>query len=79
MRPHDLDPAPELGELADALLAADGDHVVPAIQRVPDHVLPDQRAAARVTRGGDQTFDRGALRLSAEKHVTIVTACPRTG
>src|SRR4051794_18180320 len=38
---HDVDPALELGELADALLAAHGDHLVPPIQRVLDHVLPE--------------------------------------
>ena len=38
---HDGDPALELGELADALLAAHGDDLVPAVQRVLDHVLPE--------------------------------------
>ena len=38
---HDGDPALELGELADALLAAHGDDLVPAVQRVPDHVLAE--------------------------------------
>ena len=35
------DPALELGELADALLAAHGDDLVAAIQRVLDHVAPE--------------------------------------
>src|SRR3954451_25109845 len=35
---HDGDPPVELGELGDALLAADGDDLVPAVERVPDHV-----------------------------------------
>jgi hypothetical protein len=38
---HDHDPVPELGELADALLAAYGDHFVPPVQRVLDHVAPE--------------------------------------
>ena len=38
---HDVDPALELGELADALLAAHGDHLVPPVQRVLDHVPPE--------------------------------------
>ena len=37
---HDGDPPVELGELADALLAAHGDHLVAAVERVLDHVLP---------------------------------------
>ena len=38
---HDIDPALELGELADALLTAHDDHLVPAVERVLDHVLPE--------------------------------------
>src|SRR4051794_31194623 len=38
---HYVDPAIELGELADALVAAHGDPLVPPIQRVLDHVLPE--------------------------------------
>ena len=38
---HDVDPATEHGELADALLAAHGNHLVPPIQRVLDHVPPE--------------------------------------
>src|SRR3954463_12498425 len=35
---HDGDPAVEPGELGDALLAAHGDDLVAAVERVPDHV-----------------------------------------
>jgi hypothetical protein len=35
---HHGDPALELSELADALLAAHADHLIPPIQRVLDHV-----------------------------------------
>jgi hypothetical protein len=38
---HDLDPILELGELSDALFPAHADDVVPTIQRVLDHVLPE--------------------------------------
>src|SRR4051794_3281060 len=38
---QDVDPALELGELADAFVAAHSDHLVPPIQRVLDHVLPE--------------------------------------
>jgi hypothetical protein len=38
---HDVDPALELGELADALRAAHADHLVTPLERVPDHVLPE--------------------------------------
>ena len=38
---HDADPILELGELPDALLAAHGDHLVAAIERVLDHVAPE--------------------------------------
>src|SRR3954447_21142889 len=38
---HDVDPTLELGELAHALVAAHGDHLVPPIQRVLDHVPPE--------------------------------------
>ena len=38
---HDFDAALESGELADALLAADSDHLVPSVQRVLDHLLPE--------------------------------------
>src|SRR3954452_5745251 len=38
---HYVDPAIELGELADALVAAHGNHLVPPIQRVLDHVPPE--------------------------------------
>lgn len=34
---HDRDPVGERGELSDALLAADGDDLVPAVERVLDH------------------------------------------
>ena len=37
---HDGDPPLELGELADALLAAHGNHLVLPVQRVLDQVLP---------------------------------------
>ena len=38
---HDVDPTLEVGEFADAPRAAHADHLVPAVQCVLDHVLPE--------------------------------------
>ena len=43
---HDVDPSLELRELADALLAAYGDHLVAMVQRMLDHVLAELAGAA---------------------------------
>ena len=71
-----LDPAPaqhpHLARLLDRVLEQRG---LPDAGLAADH----QRAAARGPCRGDQTLDRGTLRLSAEQHLTIVTARSRTG
>src|SRR4051794_2258035 len=60
---HDVDPALELGELAHALVAAHGDHLVPPIQRVLDHVPPELPGRA------DDANPHGTPRLQSIRSV----------
>ena len=54
---HDADPAFEVRQLADALLPAYGDHLVAAIERVLDHVLPELAGRAHdADTHGDRHF-----------------------